>query len=151
MWRAVSTAAVLLFTPSIALAQNLQGEWVGAYVCGQGATALRLTISDQAREERADLAARFEFGPHPGNPDISTGAFEMAGARGPAASGQIGPLVTLRGIQWIEQPAGYAMVNLVGWYERTDEGELIHGEVYAQAPVNNCSAFAVRRHRVPTS
>ena len=151
MWRAVFFAAIALLAPSLAHAQNLQGEWLGGYVCGQGSTALRLTIEDAGVGESGDIAAQFEFGPYAENPTLPHGTFSMTGSRGPAAPGQVGPIVVLRGSEWIEHPAGYVMVDLVGWYDVTDDGEVIHGEVYAQTPINNCSLFVVRRHQVPLS
>jgi hypothetical protein len=151
MLRAILFVAIASLAPSLARAQNLQGEWLGGYVCGQGSTSLRLTIEDTGAGESGDIAAQFEFGPHAENPTLPYGAFSMTGSRGPAAPGQVGPIVLLRGRDWIEQPTGYVMVDLVGWYDVTDDGEIIHGHVAAQTPVNNCSQFVVRRRQVPLS
>jgi hypothetical protein len=144
MVRAALIAAALWLAPLTASAQTLAGEWIGFYVCGQGTTALRLTINDVPDE--AGLTALFEFGPWPENPDIPSGSFAMRGILIPAADETHDPVLDLRGIEWIEQPHDYVMVDLTGAHQNTPDGDIIAGAVTAQMPFNNCSEFLVRRN-----
>ena len=72
--------AAALLTP-IAHAQDVTGDWTGKYICGQGITALHLTIQKVSAGKM--IAATFSFGPLPENPDVPaeqiTGLFHPLG------------------------------------------------------------------------
>ncbi len=122
-------AAVLLATP--AAAQDPTGTWRGDYICGQGNTALALTI--EARKD-GGISALFHFEAAPDNPGVPTGCFEMQGRFSPA-TGQ----VTLGPQRWLRRPPNYVMVGLEG--RLSDDGTEIQGMV--QGP--GCSFFRVAR------
>jgi hypothetical protein len=107
------------------------GQWRGTYVCGQGETALTLTVSDAGGGK---LKARFDFGPLPENPLVPVGAFLMDG-RLDARTGRI----ALRAGKWIDQPANYFTVDLDGYVEAS--GDHITGVV----PAAGCSVFDLKR------
>ena len=108
------------------------GAWHGQYVCGQGLTALDLTIKEPSPGR---LTALFHFAADPANPGVPEGCFSMAG-RYDAASGA----VRLDPGHWVMQPAGYVMVGLAGRLGR--EGRQIAGRV-TRVPV--CTVFSVAR------
>ena len=127
-------AAAALLAAAIAvpaLAQDPAGTWRGDYICGQGNTALALTI-----ETRKDggLSALFHFEAAPDNPGVPTGCFEMQGRFTPA-TGE----VTLGALRWLRRPPNYVMVGLDG--HLSADGIEIQGLV--QGP--GCSFFRVAR------
>src|ERR1700716_4275923 len=83
--------------------KGLAGIWEGEYTCGQGNTGLKLTIKTPASGE---APTPFEFFPLASNPSAKKGSYSMVGAVSPA-----GQLV-FKQQQWIDQPAGYVMVDL---------------------------------------
>lgn len=85
---------------------NLSGVWLGGYTCGQGPTALRLTIT-QAQGNLID--AVFDFYAYPNNPRVPRGAFRMRGLYNVNTR-----QILFQGTQWINQPPGYGTVDLVG-------------------------------------
>jgi hypothetical protein len=114
----------------------LHSEWAGRYVCGQGATAVRLTIDAQPTGE---ATATFEFGALPENPDLPSGAFRMTG--GLHRTGDGGLETKLLPVQWIDQPAGYVMVGVTAV---TDPAQrVLRGTIDSPS----CSGFEVRRRR----
>ncbi|WP_198372476.1 hypothetical protein [Roseomonas rosulenta] len=124
-------AAALLATP--AAAQDPAGTWRGDYICGQGNTALALTI--EARKE-GGLSALFHFEAAADNPGVPTGCFEMQGRFTPTTGAMVlGPL------HWLRRPANYVMIGLDG--QLSADGAEIQGLV--QGP--GCSFFRV--HRAP--
>ncbi|MEP7210973.1 MAG: hypothetical protein ABI740_09070 [Alphaproteobacteria bacterium] len=110
---------------------SLAGEWRGKYECGQGVTALTLTVSEIPGGK---LKARFAFGPLPENPRVPTGAFDMEG-RLDAKTRR----VTFRSGKWIKAPLGYFTVDLEGYVEAS--GNRITGVV----PSAGCSVFDLAR------
>ena len=78
------------------------GTWVGTYTCRQGLTGLQLDID--AGEENS-LAATFAFYTIDSNPDVPSGKFTMRGTYSDAG-------IELIQDTWIQQPAGYEMVDL---------------------------------------
>lgn len=117
----------------IAAAQDVTGEWTGRYICGQGVTALNLTIAKAATPNA--LTATFRFGPLPENPEVPKGAYQMRGTFDAGSRH-----VRLDGVKWIDAPIGYVMVGLDGHV--SESGNRITGSVPDMFP---CSAFEVWR------
>jgi hypothetical protein len=97
--------------------------WTGRYECGQGVTALQLTL-DRHRGGRA--TATFDFGPHADNPTVPAGAYRMQG-RTFEDAGKIH--VSLAPDGWLSQPDGYIMVGIEGDIDplrRTLKGKIVY-------------------------
>ncbi|MFM5895133.1 MAG: hypothetical protein ACKOQM_11990 [Novosphingobium sp.] len=105
--------------------QAVTGQFEGAYVCGQGKTALRLDL--QAGPD-GRLAGTFTFG---GSNGVPAGSFAMSGRWNPNG-------FVLSGDHWINQPDGFSMVDLVGHLAGVGR---LSGEVKAQG----CNSFDVTR------
>ena len=113
-------AALLFLIAAPAAAQEgLRGTWRGGYVCGQGHTALALTI-----EPRKDgtFSALFHFEAASDNPGVPTGCYEMQGRLDPATG-----RVRFRQQRWLLRPADYVMVDLEG--QLSPAGDRIAGRV----------------------
>ena len=110
---------------------SILGEWRGTYVCGQGLTALSLTV---ASLNRSRVTAIFDFGPLKENPAVPHGRYEMSGDFN-AKTGRL----KLGAGKWIEQPSGYFTVDLDGYL--TASGARITGVV----PAAGCSVFDLTR------
>jgi hypothetical protein len=110
---------------------SIVGEWRGKYACGQGVTALTLTVSEL---QGGKLKARFDFGPLPENPQVPVGAFEMSGQLDAKTR-----RVSFRAGKWIKAPANYFTVDLEGYVEAS--GNRITGVV----PSAGCSVFDLAR------
>ena len=109
------------------------GTWEGTYICGQGNTALTLTVSASPAGSdlpRADVV--FSFGPLPANPDVPRGSYRMTVTTDPDDSYRFNQK------EWIDQPTGYTMVDLVGRLESPTE---LTGTVAN----SSCSTFTVTR------
>lgn len=124
--------AAALLTP-IAHAQDVTGDWTGKYICGQGITALHLTIQKVSAGKM--IAATFSFGPLPENPDVPTGSYTMRGTYDAASR-----RVRLTGEKWVDAPDGYIMVPLDGYLSTS--GQKISGRVPDAFP---CTDFEVWR------
>lgn len=112
------------------------GSFTGGYGCNQGLTSLVLTIEDVDGQA---LTATFEFGPHPDNPDVPTGSYLMEG-------NYVDGEMILHGVEWIDQPQGYVMVDLRLYSELGVDPHRIYGIVQAPGVVDdNCSLFTVAR------
>lgn len=116
---------LLMFGPALAGTT----QWVGVYSCGQGATALKLTVID---DDPARLSAVFAFGPTPANATVPRGSFTLRGTRQ-------GARITLQPDAWLEQPPDYEMVALA----RSLAGDRFQGEIAHEG----CGAFALQRMR----
>jgi len=112
-------------------AQDIQGVWVGQYICGQGVTGLTLTITGGNPQQ---LTARFRTHPLPQNPRAPESEFELAGSFNPAAR-----QIELRPTRWIQQPPGYSMVGLRGVLQA--DGQRLQGNIV----FGGCSVFALTR------
>jgi len=98
----------------------------GSYICAQGVTAVTVWVGDGT--------ALFSFHAHTANPGVPSGSFAMRGQVDLGAG-----VMHLKGVQWIERPAGWVMVNLDG--VSSDGGLSFHGTVTGP----NCSSFSVSR------
>lgn len=129
--------ALIVFAVAAPVAQaqkgwEIAGEWRGGYVCGQGLTALRLSI---VRDVTGDgVTATFRFGPDASNPGVPKGAYSMSG-RFNAADKRL----RLHAGSWIIQPAGYITVDLDGHMGAS--GLYISGDVVGPG----CSGFELTR------
>jgi TIR domain len=112
--------------------QSLAATWKGSYVCAQGVTGLRLTITSAGGES---LAATFEFYPLPQNPTVPRGVFIM---RGTYSGGQM----LLQGDHWVTQPAGYSMVDLTATVTAANPHH-IGGSVLGQLGAASCGDFSI--------
>lgn len=106
---------------------GITGQWVGSYTCAQGDTGLNLVVEADGRTE-------FHFFPLPRNAAAASGSFEMQ------AAGTASGLFEFRQTQWIDQPGGYFMVDLVTT-DRTDM--TLRGNVIG----TGCTTFEVSRDR----
>jgi hypothetical protein len=109
----------------------ITGEWRGSYICAQGETALKLTVTPATT---GAIEARFDFGPLPKNPEVPKGAYAMQGTFDPASRRMV-----LKGVKWIDAPFLYVMVDLDG--RMNAAGNLITGKV----PGPDCTVFELRR------
>jgi hypothetical protein len=112
--------------------KGLVGTWEGEYTCAQGNTGLTLTVMAPAS---GTLPTTFAFFPLAGNPSAKKGSYSMVGAISPA-----GQLV-FKQQQWIDQPEGYAMVDLAVTSPLTTDGTQLSGDVL----MDNCKGFSVRK------
>lgn len=128
-----AAAALLLVLATPAAAQGIAGSWQGTYVCRQGTSALTLTI---ATNDKARIAALFQFGPTADNPGVPQGCFEMAGRFEPATG-----TLQLEPAFWIVQPPGYLMVGVDGALR----GDTLTGRI--EGP--GCTEFRLVRRAVP--
>jgi hypothetical protein len=109
---------------------SVVGVWTGTYICNQGLTGMRLTITGTGGVVRA----LFEFYAVASNPGVPDGSFEMTGNYSPAAG------LVLIPDYWINQPFGYEMVGVSA---PSPKGTSLSGTVQG----NNCTTFAVTRPR----
>lgn len=122
--QAADSAALLFAAP-----------WYGSYVCNQGLTRLRLTLS-AIPGSRDRIGAEFAFSADPDNPSVPTGSFLMTGVFRPADQS-----LTLKQERWLDQPAdpSYRMVDLEGRVSVGKDQAVIRGRV----PNFGCEDFAV--------
>ncbi len=122
----------LLAAPGTAAAQGngIAGVWRGSYTCLQGVTGLTLRIAGNGDS----LTALFEFFADARNPGVPSGAFTMTG-RYEAKS----RAVSLRQERWVDQPAGYIMIDLDGTLSA--DGGTLSGRVAHES----CTTFALAR------
>jgi hypothetical protein len=120
----------------------LTGTWEGTYTCGQGLTSLRLVIDAQSPTE---ISAVFIFSPHPSNPNIPSGSFEMTGTYRTFDSPDVPGVLELEGVNWLNQPSGWSMVNLTGNVSAADDE--IRGNVVPLQGGTGCTTFEVTRRR----
>jgi len=109
--------------------RSLAGRWTGTYRCGQGETALRLTIDPPERESAPTI---FAFGPLPTNKSVPEGSFTMTAA-------YRGSGLTFSAGSWINRPGNYETVDLLADKVSTTR---ISGIVAANP---GCSTFHVDR------
>jgi hypothetical protein len=109
---------------------SVAGRWTGTYQCGQGKTALDLTITQTSAGR---LKAVFAFEADPSNPDVPSGSYAMTGRLA-------GGLLELKGERWIDRPGDYIMVGIRATLTE-DRPSAIEGTILGPG----CSTFAVER------
>ena len=124
----LSLSFSLALAPAARAERTAAGVWVGQYVCGQGTTALTLSIA------AARPRALFHFYPAPSNNTVPEGCFEMESSYD-ADTGRI----ALTAGAWISRPDGYVTVDLEG--QVSADGGTMTGKVIGPY----CETFALRR------
>jgi hypothetical protein len=81
--------------------------WEGRYVCSQGPTAMKLSIST-APDGAARI--RFDFSALPENPAVPSGSYQLLGSFIVDADGALE--LTANPDVWFDQPASYQMVGV---------------------------------------
>ena len=127
----LSFALFAIFFAGPASAGPMDGVWVGEYVCGQGKTALALTIREAPGGGAHVL---FQFSGTPQNPKVPMGSFEMKAGMDAFSGGLV-----FSPVKWVHQPPGYTMLGLKG---KLHDQNTLMGEVTGGA---GCSTFIVRR------
>jgi hypothetical protein len=107
------------------------GVWEGSYTCRQGLTGLRLTIG---AGQGSSLTADFAFHALPSNPGGPSGDFTMRGTYS-------NDRMVLTQDHWVQQPAGYDMVDLASG-PPTNGGKSLSGSVTTPG----CTTFAVQKN-----
>ncbi|MBX3156657.1 MAG: hypothetical protein KF773_11695 [Deltaproteobacteria bacterium] len=81
--------------------------WEGRYVCSQGPTAMKLSIS-----ATPDGAARirFDFRALPENPAVPSGSYQLLGSLVVTDDGTLE--LAANPDRWFDQPSGYTMVGI---------------------------------------
>ncbi|UNC91111.1 zinc ribbon domain-containing protein [Candidatus Contubernalis alkaliaceticus] len=116
---------------------DLTGDWVGFYTASQGKTAVILTIIEVDENGRITNSI-FDFGPHEGNPTIPSGKFKM--------SGKLSDSLDLEGVEWIEQPVNYEMVDIRNGYIQLQENTL-KGYIYGKSSFGNAGEIEVNYNK----
>lgn len=111
----------------------LPGPWHGSYVCNQGITRMRLTLTPVGGGR---VNAEFAFAADPDNPSVPQGSFALSGTFD-AASGRL----VLRQDKWLQQPAdpSYRMIDLEGQLTVRERQALIRGRITSYG----CQDFSV--------
>ena len=107
----------------------LAGRWTGTYLCGQGETALHLTIDTPERDSAHTV---FAFGPLPTNKSVPEGSYHMTAA-------YVGTRLSFSAGSWINHPGNYETVDLLADKVSTSR---ISGVIAANSA---CSTFHVDR------
>ena len=118
---AVALCVFVFTAPAVAEPSN----WVGAYKCGQGVTAVSLRVEPEKGEK---VGGFLVFYPSPPNPNVGTLSAD-------------GRDINLVGAEWIEHPDRYEMVNLEGRIDATRE--IMTGRVIHPGDPSQCSWFAL--------
>lgn len=134
---ALTAALALPGAVAAADASLLDGVWEGGYTCAQGKTFLRLTLDGMA-DGRVTGTFFFSSAGWAGGQNLTVpdGSFRVEGRLEEDSS------LTLRGVSWIQQPAGYGMVDLIGGVRRDAKGLFLKGRVTG-APA--CTTWEVVR------
>jgi hypothetical protein len=110
------------------------GVWEGAYGCSQGVTGLRMTIEP---ERRGVVEAVYEFYALAENPDVPSGSYRMEGTYDDARE------LSLNGVEWIEQPRNYGMVDLLFFAELGVDPQRLYGAITDLGDA--CNVFTLSR------
>jgi len=97
---------------NVDLSNNISGNYVGTYKCGQGTTGLTLSISQN--NNAPELDAEFNFYPVTSNLNVPSGSYLMKGTIN-------GQKISLKGTEWIQQPDGYGMVDIECTWDKTNK------------------------------
>lgn len=112
-----------------ASAADLQGNWSGSYLCGQGRTAVRLALQAAGPQE---LVGRFDFGNLPGQSNVSPGAFTVKGIVRQDR-------LELAPDAWLVRPINYNAVRVLANLQRNPD------RLVGRVTDNGCGAFEVLR------
>ncbi|MBX3198765.1 MAG: hypothetical protein KF894_11565 [Labilithrix sp.] len=121
-------------------------RWVGSYVCRQGSTDMTIAFEEVRRAARSkddvfDVEAVLEFR-FDGNGPLGHAAVEGAARMSGKYDAKTRRL-RLVGEEWLEQPPGYALVNLVGAVSQAASPSLPMTYVgTVEGP--GCSSFSAR-------
>lgn len=107
------------------------GDWTGTYICMQGETSLRLTITPKIG---GGVDALFHFGRLPSNPGVPEGCFLMTGTFDPPTG-----RLTLIPTRWLLHPYTFVTVELDGALDPS--GSQISGTVAGPG----CTTFELSR------
>lgn len=112
------------------------GSWSGKYGCSQGMTGLTLTTEDSGD---GNVQATYAFYAVPENPGVPSGSFRMEGTY---VDGELG----LTGVEWVDRPANYEMVDLRLWSELGIDPLRIYGTVQMTGGgESDCTLFTLDR------
>lgn len=112
-------------------AAQLEGDWVGQYVCAQGPTAVRLKLRAAGGNM---LSGQFDFGNLPGRSNAASGSFAVKGVI------QVGR-IELSPDRWLVQPRGYQMLSIRANYSSSPE------RLVGTVVTPGCSSFEVTKAR----
>jgi hypothetical protein len=136
----VSTAPPIVFSPPPPRTPDPPSfsVWEGRYVCTQGPTAMRLTISVKPD---GTARVRFDFRALPENPGVPTGAYQLIGSMLLNSDGTL----ELRASpdQWFDQPSGYQMVGLRA------QSDAAHRTLTGRITHENCGELELVRLETP--
>jgi hypothetical protein len=120
------TARVATLGPALtrATALDLTGHFEGTYICRQGETAMTL---DTLAKDSGNIVALMSFG---GNNGMPKGSYTLVGNWN-------GAKFNLKSNEWVDQPAGYIMVDI--------EGEVNARGVSGNIQSPTCSNFSAVR------
>ena len=76
--------------------------WTGGYTCAQGGTSVTLTMEAAVGN---GVKATFDFVGAEDNPEVPAGSYTLEGS-------WVDGGINLHGVEWVEQPPGYMMVDL---------------------------------------
>jgi hypothetical protein len=107
---------------------GVTGTWEGTYTCSQGETDLRLTLVDV---NGGAVDGFFAFAPPRGGG--AAGSYRVTGTHSDGT-------LTLEGLDWVDQPAGFDMVGLQAEVSG-DVPDQLKGTVDGAG----CESFAVKR------
>ncbi len=105
----IAAGAVLHGTVAHA-SDQLSGIWKGSYRCGQGETAVTVSLSV---EDGGAAHGTFTFGNLPGHSNVKPGKYLIEGRYD-----ERGDSLQMRPAGWIEKPPGYTQVGFAVAYER---------------------------------
>ncbi len=127
----LSVMALVISGVAEAAPKSVLGVWVGKYICGQGITRLTLDV----RADKGNrVKATFRFGPVKENPSVPLGSYRMSGTYSALTR-----RIDLKGVEWVDRPLGYEMVDLRG--SMSADGLALKGDV----PFVGCSVFELTR------
>ena len=128
-----------LFSGVAAMARaddGVLGTWQGHYFCGQGDTALTLTL--RSGDRPGELSGLFHFESPSVNRRVPEGCFTMAGTFSGTTR-----TVSLTAVRWLLRPPNYVTVDLVG--QLAAGGGRLSGRVLGPF----CQGFDLHRVSVP--
>lgn len=131
-WLLVAGLLASLAPRALAADDAVSGTWDGNYLCGQGDTALTLTLGPAG--PKGEVSGLFHFNALKKNPGVPEGCFTMTGTYDRQSRE-----VKLTAGRWLLWPWGYVSVNLEG--RVGPDGRRLGGRVIGPF----CTSFALRR------